>query len=32
AGGKVDLTPHPVDRDVYSVVATNGRIPIEEIL
>lgn len=32
AGGKVDLTPHPVDRDVYSVVATNGKIPIEEIL
>jgi len=32
AGGKVDLTPHPTDPDVWSVVATNGKIPIEEIL
>ncbi len=32
AGGKVDLSPHPTDPDVWSVVATNGRIPIEEIL
>ena len=31
AGGKVDLVPHPHDSDVYSVVASNGRIPIEEI-
>jgi myo-inositol-1(or 4)-monophosphatase len=32
AGGKVDLTPHPTDPDVWSIVATNGKIPIEEIL
>ena len=32
AGGKVDLSPHPTDPDVWSVVATNGRIPIEESL
>ena len=32
AGGKVDLSPHPTDPDVWSVVATNGRIPIEELL
>lgn len=31
-GGKVDLTPHPTEPDVWSVVATNGKIPIEEIL
>ncbi|MCH2063859.1 MAG: inositol monophosphatase [Roseibacillus sp.] len=31
-GGKVDLTPHPTIPDVWSVVATNGKIPIEEIL
>jgi myo-inositol-1(or 4)-monophosphatase len=31
-GGKVDLTPHPTKPDTWSVVATNGRIPIEEIL
>ncbi len=31
-GGKVDLTPHPTKPDIWSVVATNGRIPIEEIL
>ena len=31
-GGKVDLTPHPIKPDTWSVVATNGRIPIEEIL
>ncbi len=31
-GGKVDLTPHPSIPDTWSVVATNGRIPIEEIL
>ena len=31
-GGKVDLTPHPTTPDVWSVVATNGKIPIEEIL
>ncbi len=31
-GGKVDLKPHPEKDDVYSIVATNGKIPIEEIL
>jgi myo-inositol-1(or 4)-monophosphatase len=32
AGGKVDLTPSPGHPDSWSIVATNGRIPIEEIL
>ena len=32
AGGSVDLTPHPAEPDVWSIVATNGKIPIEEIL
>ena len=32
AGGQVDLTPHPTIPDVWSVVATNGKIPIAEIL
>ena len=32
AGGKVDLTPHPTKPDTWSIVATNGKIPIEEIL
>ncbi|MDB4507195.1 inositol monophosphatase [Akkermansiaceae bacterium] len=31
-GGKVTLTPHEANPDVYSIVATNGKIPIEEIL
>ncbi len=31
-GGKVTLTPHENNPDVYSIVATNGKIPIEEIL
>ena len=31
-GGKVDLTPHPTIPDIWSVVATNGKIPIGEIL
>ena len=31
-GGKVDLTPHPTLPDVWSVVATNGKIPVEDIL
>ncbi|MGJ8696384.1 MAG: inositol monophosphatase family protein [Verrucomicrobiaceae bacterium] len=31
-GGKVTLTPHPEKPDVYSIVASNGKIPIEEIL
>ncbi len=32
AGGKVDLTPVPGKPDTYSIVASNGRIPVEEIL
>jgi myo-inositol-1(or 4)-monophosphatase len=32
AGGKVELTAIPGEGDAYSIVATNGRIPIEEIL
>ena len=31
-GGKVDLVPHENNPDVYSIVATNGKIPIQEIL
>lgn len=31
-GGHVDLVPHENNPDVYSIVATNGKIPIEEIL
>lgn len=32
AGGKVDLTPIAGYGDAYSIVATNGLIPVEEIL
>jgi len=32
AGGKVDLTPVPGHPDAWSIVASNGRIPLEEIL
>jgi myo-inositol-1(or 4)-monophosphatase len=32
AGGKVDLTPVPGHPDAWSIVASNGKIPIEEIL
>lgn len=32
AGGKVTLTPVEGEPDVWSIVATNGKIPIEEIL
>ena len=32
AGGKVDLTPVPGQPDAWSIVASNGRIPLEEIL
>ncbi|MDP4624758.1 MAG: inositol monophosphatase [Akkermansiaceae bacterium] len=32
AGGKVTLTLKPGKSDVYSIVTTNGKIPIEEIL
>jgi myo-inositol-1(or 4)-monophosphatase len=32
AGGKVDLTPVPGLPDSWSIVASNGRIPVEEIL
>lgn len=31
-GGHVNLVPHDNNPDVYSIVATNGKIPIEEIL
>ena len=31
-GGKVTLTPRENEPDVWSIVATNGKIPIEEIL
>lgn len=31
-GGKVELKPHTNNPDVYSIIATNGKIPIEEIL
>jgi len=32
AGGKVDLTPVPGHPDAWSIVASNGKLPIEEIL
>ena len=32
AGGKVELTVVPGYEDAYSIVATNGLIPVEEIL
>lgn len=32
AGGKVDLTPVAGHADAWSIVATNGRLPIDEIL
>lgn len=32
AGGKVDLTPDPQNPEVYAIVASNGKIPVEEIL
>ncbi len=32
AGGKVDLTPVPGYADAWSIVASNGKIPLEEIL
>ncbi len=32
AGGKVDLTAVPGHADSWSIVASNGRIPLEEIL
>lgn len=31
-GGNVDLTPHDNNPDLYSIVATNGKIPVDEIL
>jgi myo-inositol-1(or 4)-monophosphatase len=31
-GGKVDLTPVEGKTDVWAIVASNGKIPIEEIL
>ena len=32
AGGKVDLTPVPGHTDAWSIIASNGKLPIEEIL
>jgi myo-inositol-1(or 4)-monophosphatase len=32
AGGKVDLTPLPGTEDAWSIVASNGKIPLHEIL
>jgi len=32
AGGKVSLTPVPGHADAWSIVASNGRLPLEEIL
>lgn len=32
AGGSTTLTPREDNPDVYSIIATNGKIPIEEIL
>jgi myo-inositol-1(or 4)-monophosphatase len=32
SGGIVTLTPNAKEPDVWSIVATNGKIPIEEIL
>lgn len=31
-GGSVDLSPVPGSADAYSIVASNGKIPLEEIL
>jgi myo-inositol-1(or 4)-monophosphatase len=32
AGGKVELSPVPGQADAWSIVASNGKLPIEEIL
>lgn len=32
AGGKVELSPSPHHPDAWSIIATNGLIPIEEVL
>ncbi|MGD7652182.1 MAG: inositol monophosphatase family protein [Verrucomicrobiales bacterium] len=32
AGGEVTLTPNEDDPDVYAIVASNGKVPLEEIL
>lgn len=32
AGGSCDLTPNAKDPDIYSIIATNGLIPIQEVL
>ncbi len=32
AGGSVELTPIPGSDDAYSIVASNGKLPIQEIL
>jgi myo-inositol-1(or 4)-monophosphatase len=30
--GRVDLNPYPDEPDVYSIVATNGKVPVDDIL
>lgn len=32
AGGSCELTPNPDDPHIYAIIATNGLIPIEEVL
>ena len=32
AGGKVALTPDARDKNVWAIVATNGKTPVEEVL
>lgn len=32
AGGKVDLSPSATHQDSWSIIASNGRVPLEEIL
>ncbi len=32
AGGGTELIPHPTSQNVWGIVSTNGKIPIEEIL
>lgn len=32
AGGKVELTPYESDPNVFSIISSNGKIPIEEVL
>lgn len=30
-GGKVQLTPHPDEPHVFAIVASNGKVPVEEV-